>query len=102
MQSNKINPFFALEVTRDGLNDQFDNRKKAVKPVLSAEKVSDMEYKISESISYGIDIEMHVYESGYVNTVRGAIAKIDSISREVVLINKSRIKFSKIVDIKYI
>ncbi len=102
MPSNKINPFFALEVTRDGLNEQFDNKRKMSKPVLSEEKIEDMEALIGESINFNTSLAIDIYKDGSIRTIEGIVVKVDNITREIILMDKIRVKFIDIVDIKVI
>ncbi len=99
MGNNKIHSFFALEVTRDGLNQVFANQNKQKMPIVSEDKLEEFQDKIIASIKYCDELCISYFCDGVIKSIIGIVEKFDALSKEIVLTNKRRLAINLIVQI---
>lgn len=94
----KWNAFNALISHGDNVKNMFEERKKIAKPILTEDRLEEINYKLELAVTDFLEIKIYYYQRGFIEEEIGKIKKVDIYTR-LVHINNEKIKLDDIIQI---
>lgn len=99
----KWHGFFMPEHTRE-IKTIWHEDKKTKMPVLDEYQLQEFEETLHYAIKYQLQVELEIYENGFIEKKQGFVHSLNQLQREIRLTNFNSqvkiIKFDEIVNIK--
>lgn len=94
----KWKPFNSLLSNKD-IKDIINSRFKQKKPILMEDKINEINIFLSNAINFNLEIQIKYWHINTIKTINGKIEKINT-NENYILINKTRIYFKNLINIK--
>lgn len=95
-------PFDALAGLNEMVNNLINKKGKKDKPILSEDKLSELDLILKEAIGNNNKIMIDYYLDGYIKTTYGLIKRIDEIEKLIQLDTNEKLSVNDIVDMEVI
>ena len=96
----KWEPFNTLLKSSD-INDILKEKNKMVKPIISKDKINEINYILKYALQYNNKIEIKYWNRDSLIYVTGVITKID-INQKYILVDNKRMYFKNVINIKIV
>src|SRR5690554_5517556 len=93
-------PFDALAGLNEMVNNLINKKGKKDKPILSEDKLSELDLILKEAINNNNEIMIDYYLDGYIKTTYGLIKRIDEIEKLIQLDTNEKLSVNDIVDME--
>ena len=94
----KWNAYKTLDAHMPAVEKTMQNRYKKAKPLISSEEADEINYHL---VNYaGEEVIITYYRNNEINEITTTIKKISPETREIILPDRSKIKFNELLGIK--
>lgn len=94
----KWKPFNSLFSNKD-INNIINSRFKQTKPTIMEDKINEINYTLYNAITFNKEIQIKYWHINILKIINGKIDKINT-NEKYILINKTRIYFKNLINIK--
>ena len=94
----KWQPFNSI-LNYSDFDDILKSRNKIVKPIISKDRIIEIDFSIKEALANNEIVEVKYFKFSSLKYTQGVIEKVD-IYEKYILVNKTRIYFKDIIDLK--